>query len=113
MAKIKLTTSPLSRSITHTINSPTLIRISWNADDRSTVDVSNIGVNLPTTGYRDEYITSNKTYIITAKNATNVTERIINIVFESSTPTSTTNSLKYEDGVVMLQNNGDIINLQG
>lgn len=113
MAKIKLSTSPLSRTITHTVNSPTLVRISWNADDRSIVDVSNIGTNLTTTGYRDVYITSNKTFIITAKNATNVTERIINIVYQSSTPTSTNNSMKYESGVAMLQNNDDEINLQG
>jgi hypothetical protein len=115
MSKLKLRTSPERRTINHTISSPTLFRISWDADISSTVDISNIGSNLSHIGYRDITISSNITFIVKAINANSlISERTINIIYQPPIPSSNTLPLLYQnDAVIYLQNSEQELNLQG
>jgi hypothetical protein len=79
------TTTTQNRNITHTINTITDFRISWNASESSIVDVITVpsGTGLPAIGYKDISLGISKSYIVRATKNNLITERTINIIFAS------------------------------
>lgn len=115
MSKFKLSTSPERTTITRIISSSTICRISWESDPSAIVNITNIGTNLSSRGYRDITIATNKTFIIDSINSTGLTnQRIINFIYQPISPTNNTSFLLYESGVaISLENNNQKMTLEG
>ena len=85
MSNLKYTTNPQATTITHILSSNTLVRISWQADVNSTVNITNIGTNLPLSGYRDITISASKLFTVQATNAAGtISQRFINIIYQQN-----------------------------
>ena len=82
------TTTPTQRIINHTITTPTLFRISWNAALNSVVRITGVNEDLPSVGYRDILVLENKVFVITAVDSRGLqTLRTINIGYIPTAPT--------------------------
>lgn len=115
MSNIKLSTSPQKTTITHVISSPTICRISWESDPLAIINITNIGTNLSSRGYRDITIDTNKTFIIDSISPSGlINQRTINFIYQPVSPTSNNPSLLYESGVaISLENNEQKMTLEG
>ena len=115
MAKIKLSTTPQTTTITHIVTSPTLCRISWDSEPDAIVNITNIGTNLPPKGYSDKTITGNITFIIDSISPNGLTsQRVINFVYQPLTaPSINPLSILKQDGAPLLLENGQEMTLQG
>lgn len=110
----KLSTTPQVTTINRIVTSPTRFRISWNSEPGATVNITNIGSNLGSSGFRDVLIDTNKTFIIDSTNSSGLaTQRIINFIYQPATPISNNPPLLYESGnAILLQNEKEMV-LQG
>lgn len=115
MSNIKLSTSPQKTTITHVISSPTICRISWESDPLAIINITNIGTNLSSRGYRDITIDTNKTFIIDSISPSGlINQRTINFIYQPAIPPSSSFPLLYENGIaILLQNSKQEMTVQG
>ena len=115
MSRFKSSTTPQKTTITHIVSSSTLFRITWESDPSAIVNITNIGTNLSSRGYRDITIASNKTFIIDSIGPSGLTnQRIINFIYQPLLTVGNLSSLLYESGAgITLENNGQEMTVQG